>query len=133
MPTQIGVPVKLLYECEGHKISVELTNGEVYRGLMVDAEDCMNIQMQQVVSKQHMQATAMGGGGGCRREGCCCVLVLILHQFACYSMLALSASVAAVDLCLFRISLQFLIGMLLASSIALLARCHLPLLPAAYL
>lgn len=50
MPTQLGVPVKLLHECEGHKVSVELTNGEIYRGMMVDAEDCMNMQLQQVVS-----------------------------------------------------------------------------------
>lgn len=49
MPTQLGVPVKLLHECEGHKVSVELTNGEIYRGMLVDAEDCMNLQMQQVV------------------------------------------------------------------------------------
>ena len=53
MPTQLGVPVKLLHECEGHKISVELTNGEIYRGMMVDAEDCMNMQLQQVVSRQN--------------------------------------------------------------------------------
>lgn len=53
MPTQIGVPVKLLYECEGHKVSVELTNGEIYRGMMVDAEDSMNLQLQQVVSNTH--------------------------------------------------------------------------------
>lgn len=52
MPTQIGVPVKLLYECEGHKVSVELTNGEIYRGMMVDAEDSMNLQLQQVVNKR---------------------------------------------------------------------------------
>jgi len=48
MPTTIGVPIKLLHECEGHKISVELTNGEIYRGIAVDAEDCMNMQLQQV-------------------------------------------------------------------------------------
>jgi small nuclear ribonucleoprotein D3 len=54
MPTTIGVPVKLLHECEGHKISVELQNGELYRGTLVDAEDCMNLQMQQVVSEQTM-------------------------------------------------------------------------------
>lgn len=49
MPTTLGVPVKLLHECEGHKVSVELINGEIYRGMLVDAEDSMNVQMQQVV------------------------------------------------------------------------------------
>eukprot|EP00808_Paulinella_micropora_P023707 g33572.t1 len=46
MPQSIGVPVKLLHEAEGHKVTVELINGEVYRGLIVDCEDNMNLQMQ---------------------------------------------------------------------------------------
>ena len=46
MPQSIGVPVKLLHESEGHKVSIELVNGEVYRGLMMDAEDNMNCQLQ---------------------------------------------------------------------------------------
>eukprot|EP00823_Brevimastigomonas_motovehiculus_P007484 TRINITY_DN652_c0_g1_i1.p1 TRINITY_DN652_c0_g1~~TRINITY_DN652_c0_g1_i1.p1 ORF type:complete len:129 (+),score=27.44 TRINITY_DN652_c0_g1_i1:29-415(+) len=48
MPTTIGVPIKLLHESEGHKVTVELINGEVYRGHMMDVEDNMNCQMQQV-------------------------------------------------------------------------------------
>ena len=56
MPTQLGVPVKLLHECEGHKVSVELTNGEIYRGMLVDAEDCMNLQLQQVVRRAQRSA-----------------------------------------------------------------------------
>ena len=48
MPMSIGVPVKLLHESEGHIVTVEMTSGEVYRGLMVDAEDNMNCQMQNV-------------------------------------------------------------------------------------
>ena len=31
-------------------MTVEMTNGEVYRGLMVDAEDNMNCQMQNVTA-----------------------------------------------------------------------------------
>ena len=50
MPQSIGVPVKLIHECEGHIVTVELINGEVYRGLMVDAEDNMNCQLQNVTS-----------------------------------------------------------------------------------
>mmetsp|Transcript_5402 Transcript_5402/g.6148 ORF Transcript_5402/g.6148 Transcript_5402/m.6148 type:complete len:107 (-) Transcript_5402:230-550(-) len=48
MPQSIGVPIKLMHESEGHKVTVELVNGEVYRGLMVDAEDNMNCQMTKV-------------------------------------------------------------------------------------
>ena len=48
MPQSIGVPVKLLHESEGHIVTIEMTNGEVFRGLMVDAEDNMNCQMQNV-------------------------------------------------------------------------------------
>ena len=48
MPASIGVPVKLMHESEGHTVTIELVNGEVYRGQMVDAEDNMNCQMQNV-------------------------------------------------------------------------------------
>jgi small nuclear ribonucleoprotein D3 len=48
MPQPIGVPVKLIHESEGFIVTVELINGEVYRGLMVDAEDNMNCQLQNV-------------------------------------------------------------------------------------
>ena len=48
MPTSIGVPVKLIHEAEGHIVTIELVNGELYRGLMVDAEDNMNCQLQNV-------------------------------------------------------------------------------------
>ena len=45
----VGVPVKLLYEAEGMKISVELKNGEIYRGLLLGAEDSMNVSLQDVL------------------------------------------------------------------------------------
>lgn len=49
MATQsVGVPVKLLHEGEGHVVSVELKNGEIYRGMLVEAEDTMNCQMKEV-------------------------------------------------------------------------------------
>ena len=28
----IGIPIKLLHESQGHIVTVELTNGQVYRG-----------------------------------------------------------------------------------------------------
>eukprot|EP00055_Hartaetosiga_balthica_P016335 m.102946 g.102946 ORF g.102946 m.102946 type:complete len:120 (+) comp9087_c0_seq1:150-509(+) len=45
----IGVPVKLLHEAEGHIVTIELTNGELYRGTLVEAEDNMNSQMKDVM------------------------------------------------------------------------------------
>eukprot|EP01006_Ploeotia_vitrea_P010318 TRINITY_DN26798_c0_g1_i2.p2 TRINITY_DN26798_c0_g1~~TRINITY_DN26798_c0_g1_i2.p2 ORF type:complete len:116 (+),score=47.19 TRINITY_DN26798_c0_g1_i2:119-466(+) len=44
----IGVPVKLLHEAEGHIVTVELVTGELYRGLIMDAEDNMNVQLANV-------------------------------------------------------------------------------------
>eukprot|EP01038_Epipyxis_sp_PR26KG_P003989 gene3989-5713_t len=44
----LGVPVKLLHEGEGHIVTVELKNGEIYRGLLVEAEDTMNCQIKEV-------------------------------------------------------------------------------------
>lgn len=40
--------MKLLHEGEGHVVSVELKNGEIYRGMLVEAEDTMNCQMKEV-------------------------------------------------------------------------------------
>jgi len=48
MPQTVGVPVKLLHEAEGFKVTIELTNGETYRGTLVDAEDNMNCQIANV-------------------------------------------------------------------------------------
>ena len=44
----IGIPVKLLHESEGHTITVELKTGEVYRGHLVESEDNMNMQLSNV-------------------------------------------------------------------------------------
>ena len=49
MSGNIGVPIKLLYEAEGMKISVELKNGEIYRGLLLGAEDTMNVSLSEVL------------------------------------------------------------------------------------
>ena len=47
---QIGVPVKLIHEAEGHIVTVELKNGETYRGLLMEAEDTMNVQMKEGIN-----------------------------------------------------------------------------------
>eukprot|EP00794_Sanderia_malayensis_P013991 gene13991-15449_t len=44
----IGVPIKVLHEAEGHTITLETMNGEVYRGKLVEAEDNMNCQLTQI-------------------------------------------------------------------------------------
>jgi small nuclear ribonucleoprotein D3 len=43
----LGVPIKLLHEAEGHVVTVELKNGETYRGVLTDTEDTMNCQMKE--------------------------------------------------------------------------------------
>ena len=51
----IGIPIKLLHEAEGHIVTLETTVGEVYRGKLVEAEDNMNVQLQNI------QVTARDG------------------------------------------------------------------------
>ncbi|PHH61734.1 hypothetical protein CDD81_8026 [Ophiocordyceps australis] len=48
MASNIGVPIKLLHEAQGHTVTVELTNGNTYRGMLLDAEDNMNIQLKDI-------------------------------------------------------------------------------------
>lgn len=48
MPYKVGIPIKLLHEAEGHIITVEMDSGEIYRGQMIEAEDNMNIVLQNV-------------------------------------------------------------------------------------
>eukprot|EP00814_Leptocylindrus_danicus_P003246 CAMPEP_0116020892 /NCGR_PEP_ID=MMETSP0321-20121206/10065_1 /TAXON_ID=163516 /ORGANISM="Leptocylindrus danicus var. danicus, Strain B650" /LENGTH=107 /DNA_ID=CAMNT_0003491665 /DNA_START=75 /DNA_END=398 /DNA_ORIENTATION=+ len=44
-----GIPIKLLYEAESMKITVEMKNGETYRGMLLSAEDTMNLTLSDVV------------------------------------------------------------------------------------
>ena len=44
----IGVPIKLLHEAENHVVTVELKSGELYRGFLMDAEDTMNMRLDDV-------------------------------------------------------------------------------------
>lgn len=44
----IGVPIKVLHEAEGHIVTCETINGEVYRGKLLEAEDNMNCQMANI-------------------------------------------------------------------------------------
>lgn len=39
------MPVKLLHEGEGHVVSVELKSGDIYRGMLVESEETMNLHI----------------------------------------------------------------------------------------
>jgi hypothetical protein len=43
----LGVPIKLLHEAEGHPVSIELKTGELYRGVLEEAEDTMNCRLKE--------------------------------------------------------------------------------------
>jgi hypothetical protein len=45
--TAVGVPIKLIHEAEGHVVTIELKNGEIYRGLLQEAEDTMNCKLNE--------------------------------------------------------------------------------------
>lgn len=47
--SRIGVPIKVLHEAVGHVVTIELKNGEVYRGTLQTAEDNMNSQLLNTV------------------------------------------------------------------------------------
>jgi len=47
--SDIGVPVKLLYEAEGMKVTCEMKNGEIFRGMLLSAEDTMNLSLSEVL------------------------------------------------------------------------------------
>lgn len=44
----IGAPVKLLHEAKHHVITVEMKSGEMFRGFLADAEDTMNVRLDDV-------------------------------------------------------------------------------------
>ena len=46
----IGIPIKVLHEAEGHIITIETVNGEIYRGKLIEAEDNMNCQMTGITA-----------------------------------------------------------------------------------
>ncbi|CAI5722301.1 unnamed protein product [Hyaloperonospora brassicae] len=50
--TTVGVPISLLHEGEGRTVTIELKNGEVYRGHLTESEDSMNCQLSNAVLTQ---------------------------------------------------------------------------------
>ncbi|BHF60464.1 Small nuclear ribonucleoprotein Sm D3 [Sparganum proliferum] len=47
--TSVGVPIKVLHDAEGHVITLETINGEIFRGKLIEAEDNMNVHMQDII------------------------------------------------------------------------------------
>lgn len=47
--SNIGVPIKLLFEAEGMKVTAEMKNGEIYRGMLLSAEETMNLSLSDVL------------------------------------------------------------------------------------
>lgn len=43
-----GIPVQLLHEAESHAVTVEIKNGEMYRGMLLRSQDNMNLELTQV-------------------------------------------------------------------------------------
>nr|CDS31817.1 small nuclear ribonucleoprotein sm d3 [Hymenolepis microstoma] len=47
--SSVGVPIKVLHDAEGHVVTLETVTGEVFRGKLVEAEDNMNVHMQDII------------------------------------------------------------------------------------
>uniref|UniRef100_A0A7S3B4W5 Small nuclear ribonucleoprotein Sm D3 n=1 Tax=Haptolina ericina TaxID=156174 RepID=A0A7S3B4W5_9EUKA len=45
MSKHVGIPIKVLHDAEGHTVTIELKNGEVFRGKLDEAEDNMNCHL----------------------------------------------------------------------------------------
>ena len=63
-----GIPVRLLNEAQGHIITIELTNGDTYRGKLLENEDNMNASLFDVTitngrngSSKHMDQVFVRG------------------------------------------------------------------------
>ena len=45
----LGIPIRVVHEAEGHVVTVEINNGEIYRGVLEGAEDNMNVMLTGVL------------------------------------------------------------------------------------
>ncbi|XP_027076319.1 small nuclear ribonucleoprotein SmD3b-like [Coffea arabica] len=64
MSRSLGISVKLLHEATGHIVTVELKNGELYRGSMVECEDNWNCQLKNITFTAKDKGSALGVGRG---------------------------------------------------------------------
>ena len=44
----IGTPLKLLHEREGHRVSMELKNGDKFRGTLIKSENSWTSQLEDI-------------------------------------------------------------------------------------
>ncbi|CAK66423.1 unnamed protein product (macronuclear) [Paramecium tetraurelia] len=44
----LGVPLKIMHEAAHHIVTVELKTGEMFTGYMAEAEDTMNVRLDEV-------------------------------------------------------------------------------------
>jgi len=44
----IGTPLKLLHEGEGHRVTIELKNGDVCRGTLIESENNWTSQLESI-------------------------------------------------------------------------------------
>ena len=44
----ISVPIKLLHEAENHVVTIELKTNDMFRGYLMEAEDTMNVRLDDV-------------------------------------------------------------------------------------
>ena len=51
----VGIPIILLHDGEGSIVTVELKNGEMYRGFLEDSEDNMNCTLKVVTNRRLFQ------------------------------------------------------------------------------
>eukprot|EP00035_Acanthoeca_spectabilis_P035022 m.32079 g.32079 ORF g.32079 m.32079 type:complete len:123 (-) comp7005_c0_seq1:205-573(-) len=57
MPSNLGIPVKLLHEASGHVITCELKSGDMYRGKLTNVEDNMNVQFAECTRTDRLGRT----------------------------------------------------------------------------
>lgn len=56
----IGIPIMLLHEALPHTVTVETRSGDTYRGRLIAAEDCMNVQLKDVsLTRRDGRVTAL--------------------------------------------------------------------------
>ncbi len=44
----IGIPLKLLHEGDGHKVTIELKNGDVCQGTLIESENNWTSQLESI-------------------------------------------------------------------------------------
>lgn len=83
-----SVPISLVHQCKGHLVGVELGNNETYRGILVSADDALNITLSD--------ATCTDKKGRSKPAGTTMLRGSMITLFFFPQELPLDAAVAAV-------------------------------------